>query len=44
MLQNDLLRFGISINTGVDKKYNSAFLDDSQTVIKFSRVELIPLL
>jgi hypothetical protein len=45
MGQSDLLRFGININTGdqAQKKYNSAYLDDSQTVIKFSRAELTPV-
>ena len=43
MGQNDFSRFDININPLVEKKYNSAFLDDSQTVIKFSRVELIPV-
>jgi hypothetical protein len=45
MGQSDLLRFGININPldEAQKKYNSAYLDDSQRVIKFSRAELTPV-
>jgi hypothetical protein len=42
---NDFSRFGININPGdeTQKIYNSAYLDDSQTVIRFVRAELTPV-
>ena len=47
MTSNDLLRFGINITATGDfptvKKYYTAYLDNTQTVINFNRVQLIPV-
>ena len=43
MSKENLLKFNIDLNTDSNKKFTDAFLENTQTIIKFIRLELQPI-